>query len=242
VGNGQGPAAPATQLKMLWPACATAGAPPPRPQALRELAALQHDAAAGPAACAAMLAAHEGARHVDGAAVAALRSQLDVGSGAGTRLGWAHGARAQSGRCARARPCATAPNADRPPPSPRARSPQLEERAASGEAALQLAAQLVQDGCLEPARALLERCLREQLGAGGPGAAAAAQAALQPRTRVALGWAVLQQHAAAAGAGEEADNAEVAAAAQLFEAAIEQDPNNLEAGGRSGSIAQGFRD
>jgi hypothetical protein len=116
---------------------------------------------------------------------------------------------------------------------------QMEVRTATGEAALHLASQLCQACSFEAARGLLERCcLREQQGGASAGPPHVPrqqqQAALLPRLRAALGWVVLQQQSS--WPDVEGDDAELAAAAALFDEVAAQDPSNLEVRGRQVDI------
>jgi hypothetical protein len=132
-----------------------------------------------------------------------------------------------------------------PPSFPHDALTQVEERSASGEGALQLAALLSHAHSHERARTILERCMRELQQAGGAAgtnalmsaAAAGAGAAaggkdqqLAARLQALLGWVVLAQQLAEPEG--QRDEVEVATAGGLFEAALAREPGNLEVRGR----------
>jgi len=106
---------------------------------------------------------------------------------------------------------------------------QVEERSVSADAALQLAALLSHSHNFERARGILERCLREQQQQQQQQQHQQQQRPIVTRTQALLGWVVLLQQLAEPPG--ERDSVEIAAAGRLFEAAISQDPGNLDVSG-----------
>lgn len=181
-------------------------------QAIRELYAVQQHPDVGLAATAALLTAHQAAKVVDNAAVMQLSAYLEVRGAHGIAYIQQHTASVPG----------APPHADTQRHTPAQAldslsATQVEEGSASGAAALHLAAYLFYSHSFERARSLLERQT-------GPHAAADPAEAL--RAQALLGFVLLEQQAQ-----EEAelqDSSELHQALQLFDAVLQQDPQDLE--------------